>query len=72
VNPDLVRRILVRLDALHRAEKLTDLSLPGFDTHPLKGKKPPRYSIHVNGPWCLTFEWDDEFGAKAVDLEQYH
>ena len=30
-----------------------------------------RYSIHVNGPWCITLEfWDGD--AYAVDLEQYH
>ncbi len=30
-----------------------------------------RYSIHVNGPWCVTFEFQDG-EASAVDLEQYH
>jgi plasmid maintenance system killer protein len=24
----------------------------------------------VNGPWCLTFEWEGE-DAIRVDLEQY-
>jgi len=28
------------------------MNLPGFDFHPLKGFKPTRYSVHVNGPWC--------------------
>jgi plasmid maintenance system killer protein len=28
-------------------------------------------SIHVNGPWCITFEWQDG-KALRVDLEQYH
>ena len=37
----------------------------------LTGFKPARYTVHVNGPWCLTFEFaDDE--ARRVDLEQYH
>jgi proteic killer suppression protein len=36
----------------------------------LRGK-PKRYSIHVNGPFCLTFEWI-EADAWRVDLEQYH
>jgi proteic killer suppression protein len=72
VPAELLKRTLVRLDALHQAATLADLGLPGFNTHPLKGFKPTRYSIHVNGPWCITFEWDDKEGAKAVDLEQYH
>jgi proteic killer suppression protein len=63
-------RILVRLDALHHATALAQLNQPGFDFHPLRGKS-QRYTIHVNGPWCLTFEWQ-EGTALRVDLEQYH
>jgi hypothetical protein len=40
-----------------------------YDFHGLEGK-PKRYRIHVNGPWCITFEWV-EGGAWRVDLEQY-
>lgn len=47
------------------------MDLPGFDFHALKGHEPRRYSVHVNGPWCITFEFEvDE--ARRVDLEQYH
>jgi len=55
---------------LHEAEKLTDMNVPGFDFHGLKGK-PKRYGMHVNGPWCITFEWVDN-DAWRVDLVQYH
>ncbi|MBS0380807.1 MAG: type II toxin-antitoxin system RelE/ParE family toxin [Proteobacteria bacterium] len=71
VRPDLQGRTLRRLDALHVARELADLSVPGFDFHPLKGHKPTRYSLHVNGPWCITFEWADG-DALRVDLQQYH
>lgn len=71
VRPDLQARSLRRLDALNAAGGLDDLALPGFDFHPLKGYKPTRYSIHVNGPWCITFEWAAG-DAIHVDLEQYH
>jgi len=27
--------------------------------------------MHVNGPWCITFEWEDG-EALRVDLEQEH
>ena len=70
VDAKLQRRILVRLDAMEAATDLRQLGQPGFDFHPLHGR-PKRYSIHVNGPWCLTFEWEDG-NAKRVDLEQYH
>jgi proteic killer suppression protein len=27
--------------------------------------------VHVNGPWCVTFEFQDGH-AYQVDFEQYH
>lgn len=65
------KRILVRLDRLNAASALAEINLPGFDFHALKGFVPTRYSLHVNGPWCITFEFDagDIF---RVDFEQYH
>lgn len=70
VRADLQERALRRLDVLAAAEDLPALNVPGFDFHPLRGK-PQRYSLHINGPWCITFEWH-EGAALRVDLEQYH
>ncbi len=56
IDARMHKRILIRLDRMDAALTLEELALPGFDFHPLKGK-PQRYSIHVNGPWCLTFEF---------------
>jgi len=70
VAADLRKRALVRLDALHHATDLKQLNQPGFDFHALQGK-PQRYTIHVNGPRCITFEWEGG-AALRVDLEQYH
>jgi len=63
-------RCLIRLDALAAATRPGDMNVPGFDFHALRGK-PKRYSIHVSGNWCITFEWQDASPAK-VDLEDYH
>jgi toxin HigB-1 len=64
-------RIMVRLEALDDASTAADMNVPGFDFHALKGHKPTRYTVHVNGPWCITFEFLDG-DAFRVDLEQYH
>jgi plasmid maintenance system killer protein len=61
---------LQSLEVLDQAETLSDLNVPGFNFHGLHGV-PKRYSIHVNGPWCITFEWK-QGEALRVDLEQYH
>jgi toxin HigB-1 len=70
VRADLQRRALVRLEAIDQAVSVEALAQPGFDFHALRGR-PRRHSIHVNGPWCITFEWRDG-KALRVDLEQYH
>ncbi len=70
VKHDLQSRSLRRLEALDQAESLTDINVPGFNFHGLKGI-PKRYCIHVNGPWCITFEWEEGEALRA-DLEQYH
>lgn len=70
LQSQLLARLLARLDALDRANPLAELDQPGFDLHALRGK-PKRHSIHVNGPWCLIFEWDAG-NARRVDLETYH
>ncbi|MBC8438256.1 MAG: type II toxin-antitoxin system RelE/ParE family toxin [Deltaproteobacteria bacterium] len=70
IKHNLQSRSLRRLDVLNQAESLIDLNVPGFNFHGLHGT-PKRYIIHVNGPWCITFEWE-EGEALRVDLEQYH
>jgi len=70
IDSGLHERILRRLDRLDAATSVKQMDVPGFDFHPLHGK-PQRYSVHVNGPWCLTFEFQGG-DALRVDLEQYH
>ncbi|WP_374308119.1 type II toxin-antitoxin system RelE/ParE family toxin [Methylocella sp.] len=70
IDVRMQKRVLVRLDALAAASRPEDLNLPGFDFHALHGV-PQRYTMHVNGPWCVTFEFEDG-DAWRVDFEQYH
>ena len=71
VDARLHKRLLRRLDRLDVSSTAEDMNLPGFDFHALKGFVPTRYTVHVNGPWCVTFEFEAG-DALAVDLEQYH
>ena len=71
LDAKLQPKILRVLDALDRATRPEDMRIPGFDFHPLRGFKPTRYSVHVNGPWCVTFAFDGD-DTVAVDFEQYH
>ena len=71
IDAQLHKRILRRLDALDDASRPEDMNLPGFDFHALKGHAPNRYTVHVNGPWRVTFEFEDG-NAYALAFEQYH
>jgi proteic killer suppression protein len=64
-------RILRRLDVLDGAARPEDMNIPGFNFHAPKGFDPTRYSVHVNGPWCVTFAFVS-IDAEDVDYEQYH
>jgi proteic killer suppression protein len=70
IDAKMERRILVRLDRLEVAATAEDMNTPGFDFHTLRGV-PLRFTVHVNGPWCITFEFEDG-DAYRVDFEQYH
>jgi proteic killer suppression protein len=70
IRLDLVRRLKVRLARLDVATKPEEMNAAGFNFHRLPGM-PTRYTVHINGPWCLTFEWEGE-DAVRVDLDQYH
>jgi proteic killer suppression protein len=59
------------LDRLDAAVAQQEMNVAGFGFHALRGYKPTRYTVHVNGPWCVTFEFQDGH-AYQVDFEQYH
>lgn len=71
VDAKLATRIRRRLVALQAATRPEDMDLPGFDFHGLQGDRAGAYSVHVNGPWCITFGWQDG-NAVDVSLENYH
>jgi len=71
IDAKMHRRILLRLERLNIATVPAEMNLPGFDFHALRGFVPTRYSVHINGPWCVTFEFDAG-DAYRIDFEQYH
>ena len=56
---------------MNDAVTLSDLNITGFNLHELLGNRAGTWSIHINGPWCITFRVDAE-GWTDVDYEQYH
>jgi len=70
IDAKMHKRIRIRLDVLDSATTPEDMDRSGYDFHPLRGL-PKRYSVQVNGLWCLTFEFEGT-DAYRVDFEQYH
>jgi toxin HigB-1 len=71
IDSQLHKRILVRLDRLNVITTPEEMNLPGFNFHMLHGFEPTRFTVHVNGPWCLTFEFVNG-EVLRLDLVQHH
>ena len=66
-----VNRLRMQLAALDTAQRITDMDIPGFRLHPLKGRLKNRWSISVSENWRVTFEFR-EGNAYILDYEDYH
>ena len=56
---------------LNRATIPSDMDVPGFRLHPLKGERQGIWSVTVSGNWRVTFRLT-ESGAEIVNYEDYH
>jgi toxin HigB-1 len=63
-----LRDILARLDA---ARVVTDMDVPGFRLHPLKGERKGFWAISVRANWRVIFRFSDP-DAFDVDYVDYH
>jgi toxin HigB-1 len=65
-----LRDILARLDS---ARLVTDMDLPGFRLHPLKGALKGFWAVTVRANWRVIFRFaDSNGGATDVDYLDYH
>lgn len=65
------RRLRLQLAALDSAQATSDMRIPGYRLHRLKGGSKKRWSIWVSGNWRLTFEFD-RADVYLLDYEDYH
>jgi len=64
---DKVESILANLDA---ATEPSDMDLPGYKLHALKGDMKGMYSVWVTGNWRIVYRFVDE--PEDVDFTDYH
>lgn len=71
VNPEHVgklRNILARLDV---AQVPSDMDLPGYRLHPLRGNRFATWAVTVRANWRITFRFEGP-DVTAVNYEDYH
>jgi proteic killer suppression protein len=71
VPTELARKLKRQLDFLNAAAVVTDMDLPGYALHELKGERKGTWAIKVTGNWRITFTFEDG-DADDVDFEDYH
>ena len=50
---------------------MTNMALPGFGLHPLKGKLKGLWAVSMSGNWRIVFRCE-KGNAYDVDLIDYH
>ena len=71
VRADQARRIADVLGHLDTAQRPSDLDLPGYRLHALKGGLRGTWSATISGNWRIVFRFVDG-DAFDVDLVDYH
>lgn len=68
---DHVEKIENILAVLNRGARPSDMDLPGFKFHPLKGDRKGFYGVTVRANWRVIFRFE-EGNACDVELIDYH
>jgi proteic killer suppression protein len=71
IQPKHAKKLSLQLAVLNEAKKESDMNLPGWDWHPLKGQSAGRWSVSVNGNWRLTYGFENG-DAILINYEDYH
>ena len=71
VNAAYANRIARVIATRQAATKPSDLDLPGYRLHPLKGHLEGFWSIRISANWRITFRMEGVH-AYDVDLTDYH
>ncbi|WP_062262997.1 type II toxin-antitoxin system RelE/ParE family toxin [Endozoicomonas arenosclerae] len=59
------------LFTLSRVKSPSEMDVPSYRLHPLKGERKGIWSVTVSGNWRVTFRFNDE-NVEIVNYEDYH
>ena len=71
LQPEQAKRLAIALADLDSARSVTDLDLPGYRLHRLRGKLKGLWSITISANWRIVFRFEGG-DAYDIDLIDYH
>jgi toxin HigB-1 len=71
IQPAHARRLRLQIAKLESAKVASDMDLPGWRLHALKGNLKGHWAVWVDRNWRMTFTFDGEHAAQ-VDYTDYH
>jgi len=71
ISPQHAKKIILILNALESATRVSDMALPGFGLHQLKGEYAGHHAVSVSGNWRIRFRFENG-DAYEVDYLDYH
>ena len=71
IFPDHAEKIARILDRLDASVSPTDMNLPGYRLHALKGQDAGTWAVSVDANWRITFRFEGQ-DAFAVNYQDYH
>ena len=71
IQSEHASKIKIILTRLNQLEKISDMNVPSFKLHPLKGDLKNHWAVKVNGNWRITFIFEDK-NVYIVDYQDYH
>lgn len=71
IQSDHIKKITLILTRLNQIDIISDMDVPSFKLHPLKGDLKNHWSVRVNGNWRITFKFEDG-DVYVIDYQDYH
>jgi proteic killer suppression protein len=71
IQPAHAKKLRTQLGVLNHASKPSDMGVPAWRLHPLKGDLAGHWSVDVNGNWRMTFKFEGT-DAVLVDYQDTH
>lgn len=71
IQSEHAQKIRIILTRLNQLELISDMDVPVFRLHQLKGDLKNHWSVKVNGNWRITFKFE-KGDVYIVNYQDYH